>query len=178
MFTLDQKKEHLGYSYIHMMASFVGLAYDRPQVDDDSIDVILSANGKIMKTSVLNSPRIELQVKASTRHTAQLNSSNDHIAFQLSIKNYNDLRGPTMCTRLLVIFLLPENEEDWLNHNETELISRKCAYWCKIEGLPEVNGQDSVTVKIPKTNILSPETLKKMFEIISKEEEIPNEIRP
>ena len=54
--------------------------------------------------------------------------------FPLSLKNYDDLRSDSWAPRLLIVVLLPTEEEEWLVHSEDELRMRHCGYWLSLAG--------------------------------------------
>ena len=50
---------------------------------------------------------------------------------------------------------------------KNNLILKKCAYWYYLEGMGEVDDNDSTTVlHIPKTNIFSPENIQRIMSCI------------
>lgn len=95
--------------------------------------------------------RLDLQLKC----TSQDFLDNDGIRFPLEIKNYNELRNtnPSDDPLLLIIILVPEKVEDWLQQSETELCLKRWEDWVSLRGQPESNNQTTVTVYIPRTNI-------------------------
>jgi hypothetical protein len=167
-------KEELSYAYIHAVASRVGFGCDRPRVDADSIDVVISAHGKVAADSILHSARLDLQLKATAVELA-MNGSGEY-SFELPIKNYNDLKRDTLIPRLLVLFAMPTDEEKWLSHDDESLITRKCAYWCNLFGLPDVTNAASKTVHVPKKNVFSPAVLAELMRKISRREVIGLEL--
>lgn len=95
-----------------------------------SVDVVIGASGSVRDNVVIRSPRVELQLKATT----QDDLNNGHLAFPLPIKNYDDLRGDTLVPRLLVVLQLPEDSNRWLEQTEEQMISRRCAFWLSLRG--------------------------------------------
>jgi hypothetical protein len=99
-------KEELSYAFLHAIAARAGFTCARPAKDRDSVDAVIEAHGKIRPESRLRSPSLRVQLKA----TVMAASTASTFSFDLSIKNYNDLRredyGDT--PRLLVIYDMPE----------------------------------------------------------------------
>jgi hypothetical protein len=166
LLTENQIKEELSIAYIHAIAAKVGFSCERPKTDMDSVDVEIKSHGKLDNDSTIYSPEIKLQLKS----TSCINIIGDNIHFSLPINNYDDLRSNSMTPRLLVIFELPVNKEEWIHHTSEELIMRKCAYWVNLSGEPDTQNQSSVTVKIPKQQVLSPDELYQLMLSASKEE--------
>ena len=166
MLTENQIKEELSIAYIHAIAAKVGFSCERPKTDMDSVDIEIKSHGKLTNDSTIYSPEIKLQLKS----TSCINVIGDNIHFSLPINNYDDLRSNSMTPRLLVIFELPVNKEEWIQHTTEELIMRKCAYWVNLYGEPDTQNQSNITVKIPKQQVLSPEELYQLMLSASKEE--------
>jgi hypothetical protein len=167
-------KEELSYAYVHAVASRCGFAVERPKRDNDSVDIQISGKGQLTPESKILSPSLHLQLKATSppakRKSKPANGNNTDglYPFELSIKNYNDLRGNRQTPRLLVVLFLPSNVDRWLSHTEEGLVTRRCAYWCSLRDLPDVENENSKTVYVPKANILNCETLRSLMIRISK----------
>ena len=101
-----------------------------------------------------------------------LNSYDDFIHFPLPIKNYNDLKARSGTPRLLVVLLLTEEKQNWLRHSPDELVLKKCAYFLNLKDFPDSENETSVTVKIPLTNLFSPDLVYELMLKTSKEEEL------
>ncbi|BAZ14786.1 hypothetical protein NIES4071_66300 [Calothrix sp. NIES-4071] len=86
----------------------------------------------------------------------------------MKIKNYNELRKKkTVVPRILVVVLIPELLEEWINKSETELCMRRCAYWISLRGQAETTNTESVTVYIPRENLFTVDTLKSLMQQIT-----------
>jgi hypothetical protein len=73
-----------------------------------------------------------------------------------------------MIPRLLVVFLLPDAQGDWLEQTEEQMITRRCAYWRSLLGFPDTKNKTNVTVHLPRTNCLTVESLRTMMETVSR----------
>ena len=167
----EQKiQEELSMAYVYAIASQAGLVFERPAVDIDSVDVKVSAIGKPDPSSLLESPVLEIQLKATYAHAFV----DDELSFPLRLKNYNDLRKDTACERILMVYLMPENRDEWIKSDHEKLVLKTCGYWLSLRGRSETENTTSVTVKIPKTNIFNKDTLHDMMVKISKGESINN----
>jgi hypothetical protein len=164
--TENEQKQQLSVAYVHAVAARAGYACQVINVDDDSIDVQLAARGIVHRKAVVRSPKIDIQLKA----TAQPSLRPDRIGFPLPIKNYNGLRAEVLVPRLLVVLLLPEDDELWLEQSEDQMISRHCAYWTTLLGQPESKNRASVTVQLPRGQLFTVATLRTIMERISRRE--------
>ena len=69
--------------------------------------------------------------------------------------------------RLLVVVLVPENIENWIQQSEQEMCTRYCAYWVSILGMPATQNKTSITVELPRSNLFTVEALESMMQRIS-----------
>lgn len=98
----NQKKELFSKAFVKALAAQSGLRSAEPDVDDDSIDVIIRGRG--YRTGIRN-PQIDVQLKC----TANNDGDDDFFKFRLPLKNYNDLRGDNiLCPRFLFVLVVPE----------------------------------------------------------------------
>lgn len=169
MLTRYQIESELSLAYLHAVAAKASFAVDVPHVDADSVDALISAKGKLDTDSLKHSPRIEVQLKAST--TASANASG-YISYSLPLKNYDDLRADTVVPRLLVLLLLPQDATDWLEHTPDSLIMRRCAYYLNLKRLPPSSNAGHQTVYVPAANVLSPDALQTLMIKASKMEDL------
>ena len=91
----------------------------------------------------------------------------DYIRYPLKVKNYNDLRKNALVPRILVVLLVPENLEDWLQQSEAEMCMRNSAYWMSLPGQPETQNIANVTVSLHRSNQFTVPALKSMIQSIS-----------
>lgn len=169
MLTRNQIEAELSLAYLQSVAAAVEFAVDVPRIDTDSVDAIISAKGKIDPTSLRQSPRIEVQLKASIN--ARLNADGN-IPFDLTIKNYDDLRADTMLPRLLVLLALPQNQLEWLIHQPDKLILQKCSYFLNLKGYPASVNEGHQRVYVPIANVLTPVALRELMVKASKLEDL------
>lgn len=152
-------KEQFSLAFIRAIATVAGFAASKPEVDDDSIDLVVAGRGVY---GSLKSPRLELQVKCTGSPTLD---STDLIFGGLSMKNYDDLRGQTLVPRLLVVATVPDHvPENWIRHTAVELALLSTARWVSLHGRPEILGQDSTTIRLPLEQHLNVESLRILME--------------
>lgn len=164
--TKNEQKQQLSIAYVHAVAACAGFACQIINVDDDSIDVQLAAKGKINEKSVYRSPKIDIQLKA----TSQDRLSATELAFPLPIKNYNDLRGESLVPRLLVVLYMPRDERLWLEQTEEEMISRHCAYYRTLLDEPATRNRETVTVHLPREQRLTVSNLQELMAKVARKE--------
>jgi hypothetical protein len=166
--TLNEQKQQLSVAYVHAVAAQAGYTCQVETVDDDSVDVLIGARGYIHNRAVLRSPRIELQLKA----TASPKLGPRHLTFRLSRKNYDDLRSRTLIPRLLLVFVLPKNPAEWIETSEECMISRRCAYWSSMLGMPETQNASSVSIRVPRSQRMDVEQMQELMKRVSRQEPV------
>jgi Domain of unknown function (DUF4365) len=157
---INQQKEQFSNTYIQAVTSVAGYSLYRPDVDDDSVDLGIAARGG---EGPIVSPRLELQLKCTSRNILDSGC----VRYPLNLKNYNDLRINGLVPRILVVVLVPDNLNDWLQQSEQELCMRHCGYWLSLRGQPETQNLTSVTVELPRSNKFTVEALRDIIQRIS-----------
>lgn len=155
LLTVPDQKEGLSIVYARALAARAGFSTSVPEPDRDSVDLRIQAGGP-------RRPALDLQLKAAVDLGEPQAGG---LAFRLSIKNYDDLRGPTQTPRLLMVLELPRDESLWMTVTSEELVLRRRAYWLSLQqGHDEVVGQQTVTVRIPERNVFDVEALRTLME--------------
>lgn len=162
--TPEQRKEELSKAYLHAIAARCGFAIGNWSQDHGGVDVTIGA-GKALGYGRLSRPKIDIQLKCTSRLDIQ---KGDYIVWSLDRTHYDTLRAEALQPHLLVVLVLPEQEDAWLEHTVDALILRRCAFYVKMTGLP-YKDSDTVTVRIPRSNVFSPEQLLVLMTRISEE---------
>ncbi|HEY8751173.1 MAG TPA: DUF4365 domain-containing protein [Tepidisphaeraceae bacterium] len=157
---LNQRKEQFSHAYVKAVAAVAGFAWYQPSVDDDSIDLGLAQRGG---RGTIRSPRLEMQLKCHAMPTPV----EDDFSFWLKRKNYDDLQDERVeVRRILVVVLVPDNLSDYLDHSEQELSLRRCGYWLSLRGMPPSDNQTGQTVRIPRAQVFSVQSLQGIMQRI------------
>lgn len=165
----NSQKEEFSYAYIQAVASVAGYSVQiKPRLMDNAgIDLTIEVPNQI---GFMLSPKFDAQVKC-TSSTKIID--HDLIKFPLPVKNYNRLIHPkVLAPQILIVVLVPENIEQWLQISETETIMKKCGYWVSLKGQPETTNTSNITVTIPRENVFSPSSLKLIMDKISRGEDL------
>ncbi len=145
--TENEQKQQLSVAYVHAVAARAGYTCQVQIVDEDSVDVVIGATGYVHHEAAVRSPRIEVQLKA----TSALRPGAKTLTFPLKPKNYDDLREKCLIPRILLVHVLPENPEEWIETTEECMISRRCAYWVSLLGMPQRENSRSISVTLPRS---------------------------
>lgn len=160
----------LSYAYLHAVASKAGFecATAGRLSDNHGIDAMIRVLARLDKDSILTDFDMDIQLKATTK---QLPQSKSQYSYSLPIGQYDKLRADTAQNqKLLVVLLLPPNQDEWLSVSAKVMKLHKCAYWVSLRGACEIHNQKHVTVYLPKKNIFSPDQLREIATIRSREE--------
>ncbi|MCU7976574.1 DUF4365 domain-containing protein [Shewanella sp. SW36] len=158
---INQRKELLSRAYVSAIAAQIGFRSAIPDVDDDSVDLILKGRGF---ASTIRNPQLEIQLKC----TACNDGCEEYFSYKLPIKNYNDLRGDNLlCPRLLFVLVVPNETDAWLSYELDHMKMKHCCYWISLRDLKETTNGTSVTIKIPRENILTATSMLLLMESAS-----------
>jgi Domain of unknown function (DUF4365) len=147
---LTAKMELLSYKYVETISTSIGVKTSATQLDDDSVDITI-------EKSAGRRPKIDAQLK-STRLDFEILPANA-FPFDLKVKNFNDLIPETCSPRILIVYLLPKDDSEWVKHSLKELSMRGCAYWVSLQGREASSNVSTVRVNVPFENVLSPDNL-------------------
>lgn len=132
-------------AYVRAVASAAGYFLQEASrtFDADGVDLTMMARGPL---GVTRSPKVELQVRSMARDELE-----DPFPIDLGLKTYDELRDASgQLPRLLVVVVVPRDPEHWLSHAETELVLRRCGYWCSLQGEGPRANTTSVRVHIDR----------------------------
>jgi hypothetical protein len=112
--------------------------------------------------------RLDIQAKSTTQATV----TEAQVVYDLEVKAYEDLRDPEVeCPRVLVLLVLPEEEEAWLTLSEEHLLLRRCVYWLNLRGEPPTTNKEKVRVYLPRANVFSAEALQQIMDRVRRGED-------
>ncbi len=153
----NNAKEQFCHAYVNAIAAIARYATYKPNPDDDSIDIGFAARGG---NGTYRSPRLEAQLKC----TSQEILCEDFVHYPLKIKNFNDLKDEKVYVpRILIVVFAPKELNKFIEQSEESLVLKHCGYWISSRGYVETNNTSAVTVKLPRKNIFSVESLTDMM---------------
>ena len=146
-------KEQLSLACIQAVTARAGYDLDIKRVDYRGID------GVIENPILSGVNRVDFQLKSSTVYEFR----EDGIAYDLRVEDYNRLTQDRDIPRVLILFVMPEDDSEWLVQNPDELCLRKCAYWVSLMGEDASINTSHKRVYLPRANVLDPTGLPDMF---------------
>lgn len=164
---INAQKEEFSYGFLQLLGAKAGLEVTKSgrQTDNQKIDLHIIHAGKI---SALYTPRFDAQVKCTHKN----NIDNGNFIYDLDIQTYDRLRYEHHHVPIfLIILVVPEDINKWINISSEQLIIKKCAYWTSLKGSPESKNTNSIRIKIPLKNLVTPSSLQGIITDIDQERE-------
>ena len=167
-------KAELSYAVLHAVAARAGFSCENGgrHADGMGIDAVVRIKERFEDDSTLTEFSLDVQLKATS---TPLTHNNGRYSFALKAPHYNKLRTTSAdVQRLLMVLMLPEDENEWLEKSPESLVCRRCLRWISLRGAPEGN-ETSTTVYIPEGQVVTPDALRELAAIRSREEWITHD---
>jgi hypothetical protein len=161
--------ECLSRNYLETIANRTG--YFNLQGKDFGTDLHICKANTIdrghYQRQMMTGRQIHFQVKSVQEHL--IRTTPRHISYDLETKNYDDLIDRknelgSYIPLVLVIFIFPTDQAQWLTLTTEELIIRKRAYWY----IPDENAtytpnKTSQVINIPSSNVIGMDFFSMIF---------------
>jgi hypothetical protein len=158
--TIEQIKEQLSNRFIGILAANKGFAIDKGDIDL-GIDYTLkksysyvNPNGKTRWN--FDGRYIDIQLKATTDNSITVDPN--FIKYDLEAKSYNDLierQVNGVAPLILILFVLPVDQNTWVEIDLDEIKLKKHAYWfIPPAGSVKTANDYTFRINIPRENIL------------------------
>jgi hypothetical protein len=151
LLTDNDRKEQLSMAYLAALCAHCGYTWSSPKLDRNSVDLTVHS-----RTSRFAS--LSFQLKA----TAKPKWSTEGLNFQLTAKNFNELVVQTQSPRLLAVMVLPDDDTQWLQADDVQLVMRRCVWWQTLRGRTPTE-QGTVQVTLPSANLLTLDALRSLI---------------
>jgi hypothetical protein len=175
MLTCENIKSELSYAYLHAIASRAGFNCEctNRHADNVGIDARVSEYGRLDDDSVLTDFSLDVQLKATAKRLVSPRTRPSDLSYVLKVDQYDKLRNESAANqKILVVLFLPPAENYWLVHKTDQMVARRCAYWVSLRGAIASTNTDSLTVYLPKANILTVDSLRVLMTRLSRQERI------
>lgn len=167
MMTREDRQEALSLAYIKVVAAMCGMTHSTRSKDyglDLTLHEVSEEGGRFAESGMA----IDLQVKSST----SVVETKSEVGFDLPVRAYDALRAETDRVRLLVVFVLPNDESEWVRQTRAKLELRKAAYWVSLRGRPAVKNRSTVRIALPKRQLFTPNAVREIIERVRRGEEL------
>jgi hypothetical protein len=157
MLTIPHCKESLSRAYVTAVVGRArhNLLWGR-EFDygvDGSVRALARRGGRIRETG--------LGFDFQSKTTVDWSTEGTDVVYDLDAEAYNDLverAGTRAMPFLLVLLCLPIDEGTWLKVSADELILRKSAFWCRLDGVLTTN-TGTKRIRVPSLNVFTPEAV-------------------
>jgi hypothetical protein len=148
MMTRNHRQEALCRAYIQAVAARAGVGTSSHGFD---YGVDMSLRAIQQHDNLFQDARVQLDLQL--RSTTRANVTDTQVSYDLDARTYEYLRQRLPIPCILVLLILPEDEEQWLSQSVEELIVRHCAYWISLEGAEPTTATSSIRITIPRTQV-------------------------
>jgi hypothetical protein len=158
--TQQQIKEKLSRNYLELLINNGGYKQTKPE-DDHGVDLYIMRVQRIERNGgtryIDSTDFIGVQLKCTT--VASIEEDATTVKYDLEVKTYNDLvdrvRYNATIPLFLILMILPNEVERWVEVRDEEIALAKCAYWFRPDSTENYTGNDSTKrIYIPKANKL------------------------
>lgn len=159
---LEDKQEQLSLAVLHATCAKAGFGFKvSPRIQDNwGWDAEADVYEQLHPESTLTEFKLKFQLKATRQ---QLILAQHRYSFPMEIAHYDRLRRVAGydAPNYLVVFQMPADENDWVHCTPEELILRRCLRWVSLRGAEPVS-QESITVYLPHSHVLTPQALRRL----------------
>ena len=146
-------QEQLSLAYVRAVVYNAGFSLSLPEKDYYGID------GTIDDPNRRGVNRIDFQLKSTTRYAVR----GGEIVYDLRVEDYNRLILDDDVPRVLILFLMPPDRNEWLAQSLEQLCLRECAFWHSLTGKDRSSHTDTKRVFVPQDNAFNQDGLRDMF---------------
>lgn len=151
---VNLRQEQLSKACLQAVVFNAGCNLSQPMADTYGVD------GTIVAPAELGVNRVEYQLKATTRYEIR----GAELVYDLRVEDYNRLIPVTDIRRVLLLYTMPADPDQWLAQSETETCLRHCLYWLSLRGRPASANAATERVYVPRANFLDRAGLVNMFQ--------------
>lgn len=171
--TKQLKMEDMSVAYLRALCAANGYTLKGEEHDNDGVDITVKCKGRPSEDCVKVSPTLDVQLKSSSSPNLITLNEDGSITYKLEVKNYNTLIDSNRITPIiLIVLLMNEDEDNWIEQTLDYLKLTKCAYWISLKGREYSDNAGRKTIVIPSDHVLTKECLRELMIKVAKEEEL------
>jgi hypothetical protein len=147
-------KEQFSIAYVHAITTAARCKLENIVVDDESVDATIK---QVASHAELDYVSLDIQLKCTSQDVLK----NGQVSWPLSSKNYTELAtSRRTAPAILIVLRVPDNFEEWIVQNHSNLTLARSAYWTSIRGFPDLADQKQErTVKLSTDQLFNVEQL-------------------
>lgn len=159
--TEEFRKQQYGRAYVLAVAAQAGVNHAIPDNDFGVDGEFRSVRfDSIRKRYFDESCTIDYQLKSTVNAIFE----DEVLKYDLEVKTYQDLIVERIMPMILILYVMPREEAEWLNVTSNKTVLKRCAWWCSLQGFPDTSNTDRIRISIPIHQILTPETLRELLD--------------
>ncbi|MFI7067081.1 DUF4365 domain-containing protein [Kribbella sp. NPDC050124] len=136
----QQQKEWFSRAFVTAVSAAAGYTVEYHLDDVHGVDATVRDGGVA----------VDFQLKATS---SPIMSGGD-LAFDLDVRTYDLLSGVRSSPGYLLVIVLPEDVNTWLQSDPDSMTIFHSGYWRDLTGLPATSNENSVRIKLPLSNTL------------------------
>lgn len=157
-------EEEISRSYVRAVSVIAGMTCENYAADygmDGCFnDIVYSPTRRRYSPSGFG---IDFQLKATTNATIV----GGEVVYDVEVKTYKDLiRMDVGRSRILILYVMPDDKSKWVEVSINQTKLEKCAFWYSLRGKPDTTNIGKIRIKIPKSQLLNQDELKRIMEIV------------
>lgn len=147
------QQEQLSLAYVAAVATRAGYTLGKWDVDKDGVDL-----------SVKRSDGLQFEMQMKCTYSPKIIDQGRTYTYDLDIPTYDKLRVSTRtAVGFLGLVIAPELPDQWMIHDEEQILLFCAGYWAKIQDLPSVENKSTRCIHIPKVQRIDSPGLEIMF---------------
>lgn len=158
--TEEARKQQYGRAYILALAAHAGVNHAIPDTD---LGVDGQFRGTIYnlarKRYMDDSSAIDYQLKSTVNAVFE----DGVLKYDLEVKNYQDLILDRIMPMILILYVMPRDENEWFRVSPEKTEMQRCAWWCSLQGYPDTNNKEKIRISIPADQVLTPNVLNELL---------------
>ena len=150
--------EQFSDAYLHAVATIARVEIGQTKTDHGKVDWYLIHE--------------DIRIMMFFQSKSQLNPTvtDNHVVYEFKADAYNKLASTPRNRAYLVLMCLPPERACWHSQSHWSLHLRNCMLYYRLDDKEQVNNKASLTIKIPLTQIVTPEWLVELYEELRDEE--------
>jgi hypothetical protein len=149
--------EQLSISYFSTISAIACATVSTPKPDVTKTDLTV-------EHEIITCP-VSIQLKS----TCNCLRKDNFLLYDLDVKTYTKLMTNRITRSYLAVLDLPEAIDPWHFQDHMKLEVYRCMYWLRIDNASPTKNKTKVRLKIPTTNIVTPEWLLGVYQEIKQE---------
>lgn len=159
---INERKQQFSLSFVRMVVAAAGCSVKDHSTDYDGVDITIASSAEY---ETFYCPQFELQVKCTSQSEIVRAQK---IAWRMEAGPFQRLvNSKRYFPAYLGVLIVPEDPEEWLDQDETQLMTQSRMYWQQASHLGTLgDNAASKTVYLPRSNLFDVPQLRGIMKTI------------